>query len=186
MVALQEDKLAHRVFETSLGWCAAAQGRAGVRLFVLPVEDAATAEAAILKHSPRARHNRSVMRELVKAVRRYFLGRHTEFNTLPVDIFGATDFQQRVWSITRAIPYGQVRTYRWIAMGMGRPHAARAIGNALGSNPIPLIIPCHRIVNTNGALGGFSAPGGIELKCRLLKLECIRLVRTGGRMRVLS
>ena len=126
------------------------------------------------------------MRELVKAVARYFDGWRTEFDGFPVDFSAGTAFQQRVWAIARRIPYGQVRTYRWIAMEMGRPEATRAIGTALGANPVPLLVPCHRVVNGDGTLGGFSAEGGAALKAKMLELERVRLVKFGGRLRVLA
>ncbi len=80
-----------------------------------------------------------------------------------------TDFQRRVWKATQAIPYGQVRSYGWIAERIGSPGAARAVGQALGHNPLPLLVPCHRVVAAGGTLGGFT--GGLDLKRKLLRLE---------------
>jgi len=126
------------------------------------------------------------MRRLVKAVQRYFDGWRTGFDEFAVDLSGGTPFQRRVWSVTRRISYGEVRTYGWIGLEMGRPKALRAIGAALGANPVPLLVPCHRIVGGDGSLGGFSAEGGEELKAAMLALERVRLVRQGGRVRVLA
>jgi methylated-DNA-[protein]-cysteine S-methyltransferase len=81
-----------------------------------------------------------------------------------------TEFQRDVWRTARTIPYGEVRTYGWIAQQIGRPGAARAVGTALARNPLLLVIPCHRVVSTNG-LGGFSAVDGLESKSKLLTLE---------------
>jgi AraC family transcriptional regulator of adaptative response/methylated-DNA-[protein]-cysteine methyltransferase len=88
--------------------------------------------------------------------------------TVPVDP-GGTPFQRAVWAATRAIPRGETRTYQEIATAVGRPGAARAVGQALGANPVPLLVPCHRVLATGGGLGGFT--GGIGLKARLLALE---------------
>jgi len=88
---------------------------------------------------------------------------------LPLDLRGATDFELKVWHAAQKIPYGQTRTYGWIAESIGRPLASRAVGGALGRNPIPIIIPCHRVLASDGGLGGFSA--GLEWKQRLLRLE---------------
>ena len=97
----------------------------------------------------------------------YFAGRLTAFN-LPLALNG-TDFQQREWLALCDIPYGERRTYGWMAAKLGRPAASRAVGAANGANPIPIILPCHRLVGANGALNGFG--GGIERKRFLLDLE---------------
>ena len=91
-----------------------------------------------------------------------------EFN-YPVELEGFTPFQKAVWSAMREIPYGQTRSYRWIAEKVGKPRACRAVGNACGKNPLLIIHPCHRVVGSHGKLGGFSA--GLDLKKALLGLE---------------
>lgn len=96
----------------------------------------------------------------------YFAGKLKEF-TLPINVAG-TDFQTRVWQATSAIPYGEVRTYKQIAQAAKSPKAYRAVGTAVGSNPVPIICPCHRVVGSNG-IGGFAYP--IERKKQLLQLE---------------
>ena len=80
-------------------------------------------------------------------------------------------FYQKVWKATAGIPKGQVRTYGWIAKKIGSPQAARAVGQALGKNPFSPTVPCHRVVGANGQMTGFSAPGGVAAKRRLLKKE---------------
>jgi len=74
-----------------------------------------------------------------------------------------------VWQATRLIPYGETRSYLWVAVQIGKPGAARAVGQALGRNPLPVIVPCHRVIAADGGLGGFT--GGLEMKRRLLELE---------------
>jgi methylated-DNA-[protein]-cysteine S-methyltransferase len=90
-----------------------------------------------------------------------------------------TPFQRRVWQIVCAIPYGEVRTYQWIGLEMGRPEAMRAIGAAVGANPIPLIVPCHRVVQADGGIGGFSAPGGVAVKRAMLEFEGLTVIGEG-------
>jgi len=86
-----------------------------------------------------------------------------------LDLSGATPFQRMVWEATRLIPYGETRSYAWVAGQVNKPGAARAVGQALGRNPLPIIIPCHRVIRGDGSLGGFS--NGLEVKERLLHLE---------------
>ncbi len=97
----------------------------------------------------------------------YFAGTRTEF-TVPLSPAG-TDFQSAVWRALQRIPYGETRTYGEIAEAVGRPGAARPVGTANHRNPIPIVIPCHRVVGSNGHLCGFG--GGLDLKRRLLELE---------------
>jgi len=177
----------YRVFELSWGWAAAARTREGLCTFILPETSREIAEKKI-----RARvgndfePSKSALRDVVSLARGYFRGWLTDFEDLRLDLSPGTAFQRRVWSLVRRIPYGEVRTYRWIALEMGRPEAARAIGGALAANPIPLIVPCHRIVNADGTLGGFSAGGGVELKRRMLKLERVPMAGEGARTRILA
>jgi methylated-DNA-[protein]-cysteine S-methyltransferase len=97
----------------------------------------------------------------------YFAGRRREFS-LPLDLRG-TEFQRAVWREIAAIPYGETRTYGEIAAAAGNPRAVRAAGTATGNNPVPILIPCHRVIAAKGRLGGFS--GGLDAKRRLLALE---------------
>ncbi len=80
-----------------------------------------------------------------------------------------TDFEKLVWHTLKEVPYGETKTYKWLAEKIGKPHAFRAVGNALGKNPIPIIFPCHRIIESDGSLGGYSS--GEEIKRRLLEIE---------------
>lgn len=103
-----------------------------------------------------------------KELRAYFAGRLRSFST-PCDLGSLSPFTRAVLKVTEAIPYGEIRTYRWIAEQLGKPRATRAVGNALARNPIPFIIPCHRVVRSDGSLGGYAL--GLSWKKRLLKLE---------------
>ncbi|HLB67193.1 MAG TPA: methylated-DNA--[protein]-cysteine S-methyltransferase [Thermoplasmata archaeon] len=105
---------------------------------------------------------------VAKDLARYFSGETVDFDRYSVDLSGFTEFERQVYAATRSIPAGELRTYGEIANAIGRPHASRAVGNALGKNPACIVIPCHRVVATNG-LGGFT--GGIAWKRKLLRLE---------------
>ena len=106
----------------------------------------------------------SVITELLD----YFNGNQVNFKSI-LDLRIGTIFQRKVWGKISEIPYGELRTYKWIASEIGNINAVRAVGNAVGKNPVPPIIPCHRVIRTDGNLGGFSS--GISLKKWLLKLE---------------
>ncbi|MDO8715581.1 MAG: methylated-DNA--[protein]-cysteine S-methyltransferase [Dehalococcoidales bacterium] len=105
---------------------------------------------------------------LIERLKAYFDGSKVAF-TDTLDLSAATLFQAKVWEITRLIPYGETRSYRWVAEQMGQPAAVRAVGQALARNPLPVITPCHRVIGSDGNLGGFSY--GLEMKQTLLRLE---------------
>ena len=98
-----------------------------------------------------------------------YLGGKRAFFSVPVDLSEVPDFQRRVLETARTIPFGEARPYAWVAERIGNPRAARAVGSALGSNPVPLILPCHRVWRSDGGLGGYLF--GVEIKSRLLQLE---------------
>lgn len=102
---------------------------------------------------------------------REYLDGHRRTFTLPVDLRHVTPFQRSVLQAARSIPPGEVATYGQIGRRIGRPRAARAIGQALGSNPVPIVVPCHRVLAADGSLGGYSGRGGVRTKRRLLELE---------------
>ena len=105
--------------------------------------------------------------EAVRQLRAYFAGQLRRFE-LPLDLRG-TDFQLRVWRELERIPYGETRSYLEIAEAIGAPRAVRAVGAANGANPIPIVVPCHRVIGASGKLVGYG--GGLPLKKRLLQLE---------------
>jgi methylated-DNA-[protein]-cysteine S-methyltransferase len=109
----------------------------------------------------------ALLEETARQLQRYFAGEAREFD-LPLDMQG-TEFQKRVWRELLAIPYGETRGYGELAAAMGAPKAVRAVGAANGANPIPIVVPCHRVIGASGKLVGYG--GGLELKRRLLELE---------------
>jgi methylated-DNA-[protein]-cysteine S-methyltransferase len=110
------------------------------------------------------------MAEAVRQVEEYLAGKRVDFD-LPIDMRFLTDFQRAVLSAVMRVPRGEVITYGALARAIGRPKAARAVGRALGSNPIPIVIPCHRVLASDGSLGGYSGRGGVRTKAELLRLE---------------
>ncbi len=140
----------------------------GLKSVVLPKPSEKEVIAALGNDADGATPSAVAFTDLVKRFRAYFSGHKSDF---PVELNygGATPFQRGVWQAARQIPYGETRSYGWIARQMGKPGAARAVGQALGKNPFPVIVPCHRVVAGDGTLGGFT--GGLEMKKLLLKLE---------------
>lgn len=109
-------------------------------------------------------------RKAASLLEQYFKGEKVTM-LLQVDLTGYSEFQEKVYRAVMAIPYGEVRSYEAIAVGVGHPRAARGVGTAMARNLLPIVIPCHRVVGARGKLGGYSAPGGIETKKRLLVME---------------
>ena len=121
-----------------------------------------------LRLSPRIVERRADFDPLRRKLDEYFAGRRRDFD-LPVDWSLTSGFTTRVLQATAAIPFGKVSTYRGVAAAAGNERATRAAGNALGSNPIPIVVPCHRVLRSGGGLGGYT--GGLEKKERLLRIE---------------
>jgi len=112
----------------------------------------------------------------------YFSGERNPITGVQLDLIG-TDFQQQVWRELGNIPYGETRSYGEVAQAIGRPQAVRAVGAANGANPIPILLPCHRVIGANRKLTGFR--GGLEMKRKLLSIEGITDVADGGHERFL-
>lgn len=114
-----------------------------------------------------------LLNDVIEQLKAYFQGRCKAFD-ITIDWQRFTPFQEAVLRQTLAIPYGQVKTYAQIACAIGKPRAARAVGQVEAHNPIPIIIPCHRVIGSDGSLHGYGAPGGLHTKARLLELEGVK------------
>ncbi|MEW6052370.1 MAG: methylated-DNA--[protein]-cysteine S-methyltransferase [Nitrospirota bacterium] len=105
---------------------------------------------------------------IIRELREYFAHGRQNF-TQKISLTKGSDFDRNVWLALREIPYGETRTYKWLAEQIGKPNAFRAVGQSLGRNPLPIILPCHRVIESDGSLGGYSA--GTDIKRRLLDIE---------------
>ncbi|MDP2166963.1 MAG: methylated-DNA--[protein]-cysteine S-methyltransferase [Thermodesulfovibrionales bacterium] len=105
----------------------------------------------------------------------YFSGRLGRFKQ-EIALLEGTEFERQVWLGIKGVPYGEMRTYKWLSEQIGRPGAYRAVGQALSKNPIPIVLPCHRIIESDGHIGGYSG-GGVEIKRRLLDMEYYHSIR---------
>ena len=171
---------AYSLFETPLGWCgiawsqiASADASYAVTLLQLPEATAELTESRIARNCGGAQRTElpSQILSISSRVRRHLQGDLQDFRDIPVDLHLAGPFVRRVCELTREIPVGRTVTYADIATKLGRPSLTRAVGRALGRNPIPLIIPCHRVMAAHGKPGGFSAFGGRATKAKLLAIE---------------
>ena len=187
--------LAAVVFHTPLGWMGLAASATGVRAIVLAKPSRRAAENALAQRPDSkldirgskyggngnlSRVTRHALHEAQRQVMRYLAGKSRTLD-FPLDLSSGTSFQRKVWQTALRIPYGRARSYRWIASKIGGTRYARAVGNALGSNPVPLIVPCHRVVAHDASLGGFSC--GLTVKRKLLDLEGTLPLLKGGRRR---
>jgi len=155
-------------FETDFGWMGLIGSATGLRRILLPQPSPEAVLHLIAQNSPKAIADPAPFGDLPDRLRRYFAGEQVAF-TDALDMAGATPFSRAVWQATRLIPYGETRSYSWIALQIERPEAWRAVGQALAKNPFPIIVPCHRVLGKDGNLCGFS--GGLEMKKRLLEIE---------------
>ena len=158
----------YRIIDTAFGYVGIAATEKGISAVTLPFDTEGEAIISLGEKSGNVNLSPELLPDLVERITSYFNG---EIVTFPdaLDLTSASEFQKKVWQAARLIPYGETRSYLWVANQAGNPRASRATGRTLGRNPLPIIIPCHRVIAGNGGLGGFT--GGIEMKMRLLALE---------------
>jgi O-6-methylguanine DNA methyltransferase len=163
------DQTAFTLFDTSLGWMGIVGSPKGLKRVILPQKSKEATLYRVMNYGCVVEEQSTTMfGDLPHRLRRYLGGEPVEFPD-KLDLVEATHFQYDVWRLVRTIPYGETRSYCWVASRLGMPKAARAVGQALGRNPLPIIIPCHRVINSDGSLGGFGS--GLGLKETLLRLE---------------
>ncbi|GAB3498583.1 methylated-DNA--[protein]-cysteine S-methyltransferase [Amycolatopsis cihanbeyliensis] len=165
------------VFETALGHCAIAWAEDRVLGAQLPEGDEQRARARMRGRFPQAREADPppAARQAIDGVRALLRGEPSDLTAVPLDMTEVPDFHRKVYELAREIPPGRTRTYGEIAQSLGVPGSARAVGQALGSNPFAPIVPCHRVLAAGGKVGGFSARGGTDTKRRLLEIEGVYL-----------
>jgi len=165
-------ELKYLIFNTDRGWVGVLGSNSGLLRTTLPQPSAQEAEQLLGDRVKDASRSDNFFADLLKRLRTYFAGQRATFPD-ELDLSPATAFQRKVWQLTRLIPYGETRSYTWVAEQLGKAGAVRAVGQALARNPLPIIVPCHRVVANNGKLGGYS--GGVEMKRYLLHREALSL-----------
>lgn len=164
----------HFVFDTSAGFAAIGWSSSGVSSFRLPTATRQEVERALLRRLPDSTlaEPSGPVRIIVDAARRYFGGERVDFSSARIDFGKQEPFFMRVYDFVRKLDWGETTTYGAVAKALDEgPEAARAVGEAMARNPVPLIIPCHRVMAAGGKIGGFSAPGGSASKAHMLELE---------------
>jgi methylated-DNA-[protein]-cysteine S-methyltransferase len=180
---------AYTLIETAFGTCAIAWSEHGITRLRLPEVHPARLQArmvapggervALIDAPPFAA-------EAAAALCRYFAGERTSFSDVVLDLAGCEPFERTIYAAARQIAWGTTASYGELARAAGAPDAARVVGRAMGRNPVPIVIPCHRVITADGRIGGFSAPGGVDTKQRLHQLEGILLADDAPLLRLMA
>jgi methylated-DNA-[protein]-cysteine S-methyltransferase len=170
--------ITYTTFATALGSCAIAWNKDRVAGVQLPETTEAATRRRLLRRHPDARAAvpPPALQAVIDAVVALLAGEHRDLSEVALDMGAVPEFNQRVYDVARRIPAGSTSTYGAIARELGDPALAREVGEALGHNPFPIVVPCHRVVASDGRLGGFSANGGVATKRKLLLIEGAAIV----------
>ncbi|WP_309645053.1 methylated-DNA--[protein]-cysteine S-methyltransferase [Phenylobacterium sp.] len=161
------------LFDTAVGTCGLVWGAQGLLAVALPPLGASDPRAKLARRFPEAVETTPplAVQAAVEAMQALLRGERLDLMDIVLDTQGVAPFNLRVYEIARAIPPGKTRTYGEIARELGDVAVSRAVGQALGANPWPIVVPCHRVLAAGGGKGGFSAPGGTDTKMRILEIE---------------
>lgn len=169
------------LFDTPIGTCGVVWTDGGIARVRFPGASRAATAAALARRHPGAQESGPPLPVLAATdrMRRLLEGKPIDLSDITIDLGDAPAFSRRVYDVARTIAPGHTLTYGEVAARLGDKRQAQAVGKALGENPIPLIIPCHRVLAAGGRTGGFSAPGGIATKMRILSIERARVGAPG-------
>jgi methylated-DNA-[protein]-cysteine S-methyltransferase len=161
------------LFDTEVGRCGVAWSAGGIAGVQLPEGSDAAMRARLHRRFPGARETPppAEVERAIEAMGALLRGESSELRSIALDLDGVAEFERSVYEVARTIPPGTTLSYGEIAQRLGAPGTAREVGQALGRNPFPIVVPCHRVVAAGGRLGGFSARGGAVTKRRLLSVE---------------
>jgi methylated-DNA-[protein]-cysteine S-methyltransferase len=166
------------IFETARGFCGIAWNGFAIIALQLPTKSADTAERLLRRRAAGAVAGSPppAVAEVVTSVKRYFDGEEADFSAVELDLNAQEPFARQIYEAARRVRWGHTTTYGALAKQLGAgPEAAREVGQAMARNPVPLIIPCHRVLAAGSRIGGFSAPGGSAAKRRMLELEGVQV-----------
>lgn len=170
------------VFDSAIGTCGLAWSRRGLTGVLLPERSADAVRVSLRTKFPGVDQTSppAAVQRVIGRIRQVLAGGRDDLADIALDLGGIADFALQVYRVTRTIPPGSTLTYGQVASQIGMPGAAQAVGRALGANPFPIVVPCHRILGAGGAIGGFSAPGGALTKRRMLLIEGAGGTGNGG------
>jgi len=178
--------ISHCVFDSAIGTCGVAWSEGGLMAVQLPARDRAATERRLIARcgSTAASAPPPEIAALIADITRYLAGERVDFSAVAVDLSGLDPFRRQLYDTMRALPWGTTTTYGALArtLGLESWEGARDVGEAMGRNPVPIVIPCHRVLAAGHKLGGFSAPGGAATKAKLLALEGVHLDRSAPRL----
>ena len=178
-----QKSIRYTVFRTKWGYFGLASTEKALLRSHLPLPDPQSVKSRLLKGLPAPRYDKTLFNALQKQIIAYFEGTYVNFNpNIPIVLDGFSQFAGRVLTACRKISFGQTISYGQLAQKAGSPTAARAVGRVMAKNPLPLIIPCHRVIRSDGRIGGFSAQGGVKLKNTLLRFEQKGLREAAGKL----
>ena len=179
---MPEQTANHHLFDTAIGECGVAWNSRGLTGVQLPEKDRGQTELrlAVKCRSTHADDVPPWIQSVISDIQRYLAGQPVDFSAITVDLDGVDDYRRKLYGALREIGFGRTTTYGELANQLGATdwEGARDVGEAMGRNPVPIVIPCHRVLAAGGKLGGFSAYGGPTTKQRLLSLEGVSLDKT--------
>ncbi len=162
----------HTIFETDFGWTALQGNHLGIIRSSLPLSSKRSCEQEVSSWNAESNYDEGAFIELQHRLQSYFSGCREDFQDVKLNLHGSSPFYKRAWIACRSIPSGETRTYKWLSERAGSPGAARAAGQAMAKNQFPILVPCHRVLGSNGNLTGFGAESKqLELKEKLLTME---------------
>ena len=163
----------YTLFDTAIGTCGVVWGEHGLTGIHLPESTAARTRESLVRRFPGAvpAPAPADVQPAIDGIVALLAGAKRDLRELALDMEGLPAFNRRVYDLARTIPPGATMTYGEVARRLGSPGMARAVGQALGQNPFPIVVPCHRVLAADGRMGGFSAPGGVATKRRMLEIE---------------
>jgi methylated-DNA-[protein]-cysteine S-methyltransferase len=179
MSEMDRSAVPYAMVETAIGWIGIAWSDRGLTRVQLPAHDRQATERRLLSTiKGRATESADMSASIAQAadlIRRYGDGEAVDFSGVPVDLDGVDGFRRAIYDAARQLGFGETTTYGGLAEEAGHKGRAQETGKALGQNPVPIVVPCHRILATGNRIGGFSAPGGSVAKERLLTMEGVRV-----------
>jgi methylated-DNA-[protein]-cysteine S-methyltransferase len=175
------DSNGYVLFETPIGPCGLVWSARGIAGLQLPERDMEATRARIGRRWPDARQvvPPAAIQSAIERIVALLHGEPADLGDIVLDLEAVPDFHRKVYEVARTVPPGETVTYGEIAKRLGVPHESREVGQALGRNPIAIIVPCHRVLGADGRMGGFSANGGVATKRRILEIEGASALRAG-------